>query len=1324
MRKEYSVFIVVALLLASFSALAATGDKDPRGWRAEFAEGTVTKSNIFPGVDLALSGNQQKMISTMTVHPGMSADAVRIEFPGITKIETGPLQTLVFAGSAVIRVLRPALFQEIDGKRQNVQGSFVQLEPKALGIDAGTFNRSYPLMISFITIFPEGDLFGSETPESGIPSVGATLTDLLVVDGNSNSIANPGDVLEYTTQIDNTGSDGANDVDFTITLDANTTLLPGSVQTTPLAFDDSYDAIGNVPLSVNAAGGVLANDEDPDGDALTVVDADTVSNQGGDVAVASDGSFTYASSAGFTGSDFFTYTLQDDDSNQRTAMVTVQVDSLIWFVDNSESNGNGRFGSPFDNLADAQDATPGGDYVFVYAGSGSYDGGLSLDSGQRLIGQGVSLTVSGTLIVSAGSRPTITNSSGTGITLGGSNTIRGLNVLGTSGAGISGSGDLTMNKAAVGNAGGAALDLASGALSVTLDSLGSSGSAASGLSLTAASGSLTVTGTSRISVAGAVGLNIASSSADVSLNSVDIDNGSGGGIRLTGNSGSITLSGGDVSNVSGTALEVDGGSATVTYGGTITNSAGRCVLVKNRVGGTVTLSGSLSCTASGILIDSNSGGTTLLSGSSITLNTGSNDALTLTGNTGHSVNITGGSLDLDVNPLGTGLRASGGGTLTIAGGNNTINGGAVLDIDALTVDLTFSSLVGNGPSSNSLDLTNLGAGSSLTVSGNSTFANSGGRPINVENLGSGASLTFSGLTTTSNPTSLENIRLSGSSAGSSIQFGQTSVNNRKTTGVLIQNWSGSADFGVVTIANPNNAGGHGIRIENSSGAITLASVTILSPNQTVPETDGNADGVPDNDGDGDGIFLKDNTGSLTINGGSIQNAEDHGIDIRNCSTVLLNNLTINDIGLLSNNPATVAPDAIFALNISDSLFLTGCTIEDFDYNASSRGLDILNVGTSIAGAIRVKNTSFDNSGSGGSNNGDDGISLTARGSVSGSLSITDDFSVGHGSHKSSFDGLNGDGLSVSIGESSGSGSVDVFVQNIEFVDAVNPNGRGGVSFRSTGNSIFDDIEVRNCSFDNLFNFSTQTGIIDLLHGGNSVMAAIVDGNTISGNSTVGNTGAPGIAANNISTLSDNVGDFDLTISNNTINDTERQGVEINVGSNSTGMANVSIINNVMGTTLPVAQQGVEGIRIRFDSLGGFKTMNLLMTNNTVVNADAASGDETVEIRCQDNTTVNATVVGNDFTSANGLASDEFEITTFDPGSTICLDLRDNTASQPGGSGNGSFHLDESAGTFQVEGPGSATVTAFDINVVLNNASGSVDIDGTPTFNNNANCMEP
>ena len=92
--------------------------------------------------------------------------------------------------------------------------------------------------------------------------------------------------------------------------------------TAPTAANDSYSATTGVTLSVPAAG-VLGNDGDADGDALTAVLVDGGGN--GSLDLNPNGSFTFTSGGSFTGLRTFTYQASDGLASSPTRTVSINV---------------------------------------------------------------------------------------------------------------------------------------------------------------------------------------------------------------------------------------------------------------------------------------------------------------------------------------------------------------------------------------------------------------------------------------------------------------------------------------------------------------------------------------------------------------------------------------------------------------------------------------------------------------------------------------------------------------------------------------------------------------------------------------------------------------------------------------------------------------------------------------------------------------------------------------------------------------------------------------------------------------------------------------
>lgn len=431
-------------------------------------------------------------------------------------------------------------------------------------------------------------------PQDGHAPLAATITVVksVVVQGGGN--ATPGGQLNYTVEVSNTASGGANNatgVVFTDVLNSNLTLVAGSVKVTPIIVEDSYDCIGNVGITVPANVGVLSNDVSPSNSAMTATSVNTAGTQG-TVVINPDGSFTFTPNVGYNGTTTFTYTASNGDF-ARTATVSIVVSAPIWFVNNAAAtNGNGTLASPFKDWSDFATANAltgatnpaANQTVFVY--SGTYSGAATLKAGQKVLGQGATVglasfagataqSYTNTLPSTSGTKPNLT-SSGTTVTLASGNTMRGFD-MGNSVKDIVGGtfGTLTVSEMAL-NGNGAALDLSTGTLAATFSSISSNASTGFGLILDSVGGTLTVTGGTTITNPTTYGIGITNNSS------------------VSANFGNTSITGsGDVGLVtSGTNTNT----SSLTFGDLdITPDAGKSAINTNN-------SGSITCTSGTITV--------------------------------------------------------------------------------------------------------------------------------------------------------------------------------------------------------------------------------------------------------------------------------------------------------------------------------------------------------------------------------------------------------------------------------------------------------------------------------------------------------------------------------------------------------------------------------------------------------------------------------------------------------------------------------------------------------------------------------------------------
>jgi large repetitive protein len=481
----------------------------------------------------------------------------------------------------------------------------------------------------------------------------------------------------------------------------------------------------------------------------------------------------------------------------------------VFIIDNTGggTGGSGTVASPFKTIADfnASASVGTGDYVLIKQGTGTYSeaDGINLQNNDQLYGDGSTFSFTNPVtnaVSTFGSNnslntPTIsvTGASQHGIDLGQGNTIKGLNVATTlasetgivDGGGTVGA--LTISSVNVTGVGmGVDIDQG-GTLNVAFGTLSSSGSSQQGVQLAATGNALTGTFTATTGA-------------------------------IAGSTGTAFLVGDGAGGAS------TGGSVAITYGGTISSTgAVKTVDIEDRSAGNITLSGTISHASgngTGIFVDQVTGGTLAFSGASDVLNSGTSNAVSLTNNTGATINFNGGGLNI-VTTSGSGFVATGGGTVNVTGSGNTVTaaGGAALDVANTTIGssgLTFQSISANG-GTNGIILNTTGTTAGLTITGDSGSANnfSGGTIQNT--TGDGV------LLTSTKNVSFDQLKIF-STSGNGIN-GTGVTNFSFTNGTIATTGTGHA-LDSANIAF--NTGGASSTTVNVSGTVTLTGSTLTN----------------------------------------------------------------------------------------------------------------------------------------------------------------------------------------------------------------------------------------------------------------------------------------------------------------------------------------------------------------------------------------------------------------------------------------------------------------------------------------------------------------
>jgi len=186
---------------------------------------------------------------------------------------------------------------------------------------------SYSTTEDVTLTIPAPGIRGNDSDVDGNAITVTVLAD--VANGTLTLAANGG--FSYVPNANFNGMDG-----FTYTLDDGNggtdigavSIRVDGVNDVPVAMDDAYSTGEGAVLTVDQATGVLANDSDLDGNALTARLVQGPPASEGTLTLNANGSFTFRPAANFNGNSRFTYQAFDGVENSNVATVTIGVSSV------------------------------------------------------------------------------------------------------------------------------------------------------------------------------------------------------------------------------------------------------------------------------------------------------------------------------------------------------------------------------------------------------------------------------------------------------------------------------------------------------------------------------------------------------------------------------------------------------------------------------------------------------------------------------------------------------------------------------------------------------------------------------------------------------------------------------------------------------------------------------------------------------------------------------------------------------------------------------------------------------------------------------------
>ncbi len=109
---------------------------------------SVRYANVYSGVDLIYRGNQQQLEYDLVVAPGADPGVIRLAFEGVERMKVSTEGELVLqVAGGEIRQHKPILYQEVDGVRKSVDGSYVIAGSRQVRFSVGAYDRGRPLIL-------------------------------------------------------------------------------------------------------------------------------------------------------------------------------------------------------------------------------------------------------------------------------------------------------------------------------------------------------------------------------------------------------------------------------------------------------------------------------------------------------------------------------------------------------------------------------------------------------------------------------------------------------------------------------------------------------------------------------------------------------------------------------------------------------------------------------------------------------------------------------------------------------------------------------------------------------------------------------------------------------------------------------------------------------------------------------------------------------------------------------------------------------------------------------------------------------------------------
>jgi hypothetical protein len=128
---------------------------NPRKWRTNIATyAKVLYRDLYPGIDLVYHGRQGQLEYDLVIRPGADLRNIVLEFRGAERLEVDARGDLVMhTEMGAIRQRKPVVYQEINGARREIVGSYAVKGKHRVGFKVAAYDATRPLVIDPVLFY-------------------------------------------------------------------------------------------------------------------------------------------------------------------------------------------------------------------------------------------------------------------------------------------------------------------------------------------------------------------------------------------------------------------------------------------------------------------------------------------------------------------------------------------------------------------------------------------------------------------------------------------------------------------------------------------------------------------------------------------------------------------------------------------------------------------------------------------------------------------------------------------------------------------------------------------------------------------------------------------------------------------------------------------------------------------------------------------------------------------------------------------------------------------------------------------------------------------